>query len=320
MNKITQLLKENPATRNIYQFLKKIRDDYREKMKFDYTGKFFDRSIGSEYLCIILAGYKEFSYEAVFGRIERYQKIGMDVCVISSGKYSDILNNLCEKNQWSYLSTDQNNVCLVQNVAILKHPKARYIFKLDEDVFITENYFDKMLQAYNHAKQGYYDVGVLAPMLNINGYSSARILEKLNLIPTYERYFGTFKYATGPSTQFESNPAFAKYMWGSTGEIPGIDELNQCFEDTILCENPCPYRFSIGAILFERSLWEDMGYFKVQKNSTGMGIDEEQLDTYCYLFSRPLLVSENIVVGHLSFGKQNEEMKQYYLENIEKFI
>jgi hypothetical protein len=31
------------------------------------------------------------------------------------------------------------------------------------------------------------------------------------------------------------------------------------------------------------------------------------------------MVSENIVVGHLSFGKQNAEMKKYYLENPQLF-
>ena len=31
------------------------------------------------------------------------------------------------------------------------------------------------------------------------------------------------------------------------------------------------------------------------------------------------LVSENIVVGQLSFGKQNQEMQEYYSKNPEKF-
>lgn len=320
MNKVKQILKENRITKDLYQFLKKMRDEHRNKIKFKYTGKFFDRSRGAEYLCIVLAGYKEFSYQAVFGRLARFAKPDMDICIVSSGKFSEKLNDMCERKHWSYLSTVQNNVGLVQNIAISKHPNARYIFKLDEDVFITKGYFDNMLRAYNHARQGCYNVGVIAPMLNINGYSSAKLLDKLNLVTTYKSRFGKFKYATGPLTQIESNPEFAKFMWGDTGDVPGIDELNTQFSKLDLCENPCPYRFSIGAVMFERTLWEDMGYFSVSKNSTGMGEDEVQLDTYCYIQSRPLMVSENIVVGHLSFGKQNEEMKKYYLEHTEKFI
>lgn len=319
MNKIKQILKENSITKDMYQLLKQMRDKHRNKIKLNYTGKYFDRSRGAECLCIVLAGYKEFSYKVVFGRLERFAKPDMDICIVSSGKFSEKLNDMCEKKHWSYLSTEQNNVGLVQNIAISKHPNARYIFKLDEDVFITKGYFDNMLKAYHHAEQGCYNVGVIAPMLNINGYSSAKLLDKLNLVATYESRFGKFKYATGPLTQIESNPEFAKFMWGDTGDVPGIDELNTRFSQLDLCENPCPYRFSIGAIMFKRDLWEDMGYFSVSRNSTGMGADEEQLDTYCYIQSRPLMVSENIVVGHLSFGKQNEEMKKYYLEHTDKF-
>lgn len=319
MSKFKILLKNSPLTRNMYQSLKIKRDEFRNKIKFDYTGRYIDRSKGSEYLCIVLAGYKEFSYQNVFGRIEKYIRDDMDVCVISSGLFSDQLDKICEKNNWSYLSTKQNNVCLVQNVAISKHPNAQYIFKLDEDVFITENYFESMLESYEHAKQGRYSPGVMAPLLNINGYSSARIIEKLQLKGVYEEKFGAFKYATGAATQIESNPEFAKFMWGKDNYVPDIDELNRVFSKEERVENPCPYRFSIGAVLFERSLWEDMNYFTVEKNSTGMGTDEEQLDTYCFLQSKPLMVSENVVVGHLSFGKQNQEMKEYYLNHRDRF-
>ena len=319
MNKIKKILKNSPLTRGLYQYLKFQRNEYRRKIKFDYNGRFVDRSKGSEYLCIVLAGYKEFTYQAVFGRIAKYVKKDMDVCVVSSGLYSDRLDEICYKNRWSYLSTKQNNVCLVQNVAIAKHPNARYIFKLDEDIFITENYFDNMLKAYHHAQKGDYIPGIMAPLLNINGYSFAKIIKKLNLIQTYEDKFGQFKFATGPSTQIESNPELAKFMWGEGGYIPSIDKLNDSFSDTDLCENPCPYRFSIGAILFERSLWEDMDYFSVKKNGTGMGVDEAEIDTFCFLNSKPIMVSDNVVVGHLSFSKQNAVMKEYFLSHLDLF-
>ena len=95
--------------------------------------------------------------------------------------------------------------------------------------------------------------------------------------------------------------------------------MNELFQAEPLEERPCPIRFSIGAILFERDLWERMGWFDVDLKSSGMGSDEVQLCKYCMLQSRPLMVSENIVAGHFSFGKQNEEMKKYYARNVEKF-
>lgn len=106
-----------------------------------------------EKLCIVLAGYKEFLYDSVFQRIECFATEDIDVCVISSGLFSDALDKLCERNNWTYISTKENNVCLVQNIAVKEHPMAKYIFKLDEDIFITKGYFEKMFQALEYIKK-----------------------------------------------------------------------------------------------------------------------------------------------------------------------
>ena len=50
-----------------------------------------------------------------------------------------------------------------------------------------------------------------------------------------------------------------------------------------------------------------------------MGLDEEFLCNLATTSSKAIIVSENQVVGHLSFGKQNESMKQFFLENKERF-
>lgn len=320
MSKIKLFLKNNVITKDLYMHLKNKYDKKLYNDHFKFKGHFVNRSKGFENLCIVLAGYKEFIYPAVFSRLEKYMKEDMDVCVVSSGRFSKKLDQLCKKNNWSYLSTEENHVALVQNVAIYKHPKARYIFKLDEDIFITEGYFDNMLQAYHHAETGNFVPGVMAPMLNINGFSYARIIEKLKLKRIYEQRFGLFKYATGPQNAIENNVELAKFMWGKDNIVPSIDELNKKFSKEPLSEIPCPFRFSIGAILFERRLWEDMGFFNVNRKTNGMGEDEVELDTFCCMSSRIIMVSENIVVGHLSFGPQNEEMKKYYLENADIFM
>lgn len=320
MNKLKRYLKKNKYLMITYCFLKKIRDERRKNYKFKYTGEFYERSKGYDSLCIVLAGYKEFAYSAVFGRLEKFAPKDIDICVVSSGLYSDRLAKICEKNNWSYLSTKENNVCLVQNVAISKFPKAKYIFKLDEDIFITDNYFDNMLRAYWHAQKGKYIPGVMAPMINVNGFSYGIILEKLNLVTEYEKRFGKFKYGAGTDKGIESNAEIAMFMWGKEKIVPSIDEMNYVFSKNELREVPCPLRFSIGAILFERDLWEDMGYFNVNRKISGMGKDEIEIDSFCYLKSRVLMVSENVVVGHLSFGKQNEVMKEYFMAHKELYL
>ncbi len=320
---VRTFIQTNKVLGPIYKTAAKVYKDSRTKSKFrrDFKCKkvFVNRSNGSDKLCVVLAGYKSFAYSAVFSRIKAFAPKDMDICVASSGLYSQELADICEKNNWSYLSTSRNQVALIQNVAISLHPKAQYVFKLDEDIFITKNYFENMMRAYEHAQNSDFCPGVIAPILPINGYAHLRLLDKLNLREIYEEKFQAPKHIAGPHRQIESNPEVAKFFWGEGGYVPPIDDLNARFSAEPLAETVCPIRFSIGAILFERSFWEEMGHFDVSRLNNGMGIDEIQMCSQCCLLSRPLMVSENIVVGHLSFGTQNAPMKEYFLSHPELF-
>ncbi len=317
---IKKFLKKSHLTKGIYQQLQRKKNQYRFEKKFKYTGKFIDRKKDSKDLCIILAGYKEFLYDDVLGRVKTFAPETMDICVLSSGIYSEKLNQICEENNWSYLSTEQNNISLIQNVAINLHPQAQYIYKIDEDIFITEHYFGNLKEAYILAQEGDYAPGVVAPLIPVNGYGHKRILQKLGLEDVYYEKFGEkSKYIAGQPRFIESNPEVAKFFWGDGEVIPTIDTLNAQFSKEEKKVNPCAIRFSIGAILFERSLWELMDHFNVEFEGAGLGVDEVQICNFCILNSKPLMVSENVVVGHLSFGPQNKAMFEYYKEHREKF-
>ena len=309
MIKIKDVVKKNRFLSPVYQKARKIKKNRELKNQFRYSGNFINRSQNSRYLCVILAGYKEFLYPAVFGRIQKYMDQRLDVCVITSGLYSAAIDDICKRNRWSYLSTKENNVSLVQNVAIQLHPNAQYIFKLDEDIFITENYFSRMLETYHDAEKGEYWPGIMAPIIPVNGYGHMRVLEKLGLKELYRMKFQEPKYMAGNERMIESSPEAAKFFWGEGGFVPSVDEMNDLFWSSRHEVRVCPIRFSIGAILFERSLWEDMKYFKVNRKGNGMGEDEKELCSFCCLKSRPIMVSENIVVGHLGFGSQNAAMR-----------
>ena len=319
---IKKFLADNRFTKDFYTGLRDIKhktiqavDEHRD---FAYRGIFDDRQRGHSKLCIVLAGYKSYLYVATMERIKTYIDDDIDVCIVTSGKYSSDIDKMCQQEGWSYLSTKQNNVALVQNVAIKLHPKAEWIYKLDEDIFITDGYFSNMMKAYEHAEDGEFNPGVLAPLIPVNGYGHMRILQKIGVVDDYTNRFEKPKYAAGIDRKIEDDPDAAKFMWGEGGVVPGIDDLNDLFKNDPTEERPCPIRFSIGAILFKRSLWEDMNHYTVKKGS-GIGVDEEQICQYCSVNSRPLMVSENIVVGHLSFGRQNGAMKKYFLSNPEVF-
>ena len=314
-------LKYNRITKLPYAFLKRVKDDEDHKRNFKYKGKFINRSKGSKNLCIILAGYKSYLYADVFGRISKYKMDDLDICIVSSGLYSEELNSIAECNGWSYLSTQENNVSLVQNVAISLHPQAQYIFKLDEDIFITEHFYENMLRAYEYAESTDYNPGIIAPLIPINGYGHVRILKKLDLVSEYEDRFGKLKFAAGNDRPIENSPEVAKFFWGEKNIIPSIDEMNAQFSAGKIEISPVPIRFSIGAILFKRDLWEAMGGFKVNdRRSVELGNDEVNICTYCLIGSRPIIVSENVVVGHFSFGPQNKEMKEYYNSHIKSAV
>ena len=285
-----------------------------------FHGEFYNRSKRSKYLLVVLAGYKEYLYPFVFDRLVKFIPNYIDVCIVSSGKFSDELKEKCEKENWSYLSTKKNNVGLVQNVAINLHPAAEYIFKLDEDIFITESYFEDMIKAFSRAEKSEYTPSAIAPMLLVNGFCTPAIIDILNIRKEYMDRFGKILITTGEDCQIENNQAVARFMWGEGGVVPHIDTLNKIFKNLPVKETPCPIRFSIGAILYKRELWEKMGYFDVKHGTNGMlGTDEEKLCKYCIVNSKPIMVSENIIVGHFSFGKQTKGMREFFCENPDRF-
>lgn len=281
--------------------------------------KFENRMKNREKLLIILAGYKEFNYNIFFYRIKKFLPKDIEVCILSSGKYSDKLSKIAENNDWSYLSTKRNCVSLIQNTAINLFKNAKYIYKIDEDILVTNGFFETMFKTLQECKKnGDYNPGFVAPTIPINGFGHMLILKRFNLIDYYTKTFEKPKYAAGHDRQIECNPKVAKFMWGDGGYLPNIDKINETLSADEFSYTACPIRFSIGAILFERDLWKKMLMFDVEKGKC-MGLDEKCICNYCMNNSKAIIVSKNTAVGHLSFGPQNEEMKEYYLNNNDLF-
>ena len=114
-------LRESVVTRHLYQKLKNIQAKRNYQVSTKVGHVFVDRRKRENKLCIILAGYKSYLYEDVFGRLVRYMPEDMDVCIVSSGLYAKELEEIAEAQGWSYLSTERNCITLAQNVAILLH-------------------------------------------------------------------------------------------------------------------------------------------------------------------------------------------------------
>ena len=277
--------------------------------------KFENRMKGKEKLCIILAGYKPFLYDVIFDRIKKCIDDDIDVCILSSGIYSKELSDIAKENDWSYLSQKENSVAKVQNTAINLFKNAKYIYKLDEDIFITKNYFKTLMKTMEECeKRGEYNVGFVGPLIPINGFGNLEILKRFKLVEKYTEKFERPLYAAGRDRMVEDNPDVAKFFWGNENYLPNIDEINEILQKDKFEFVACPIRFSIGAILFKRELWNNMKMFEI-KRGVGLGSDEIQICNYCMENSKAIIVSKNTVVGHLSFKNQNSAMKKYFEEN-----
>ena len=313
-------LAENKTLVELIENYRERKKEKNKKKRVRGQYKFENRKNDYNKMCIILAGYKSYLWDDIFERISNYVLGDIDICIVSSGLYSSELSEIARKNSWSYLSVKQNKVSLVQNIAINLFDKAEYIYKLDEDIFVTKNMFDNMFKTYKDAeKKSKYRVGFVAPMIPINGYSHIKILEKTGLLKKYEEKFGRAQHDWNPKGKVVINPNIAKFMWGETEEkLRNIDKLDEEFSKEEFNYSICSIRFSIGAILFSRQLWEDMGRFKVRMGNN-MGLDEIQIADYLLADSRVVFVSENTVAGHFSYGPQTAAMKEFYKNNREIF-
>lgn len=275
-------------------------------------------SQNKEQLCIVLAGYKEELWDVVFDRLDRYCNSDIDICVLSAGKHVDRLREICHEKHWSYLATSVNNVCLAQNECIRLFPNAKYIFKIDEDMFVTKHSFDKL---YQHLLKDYdtFIPSCIVPLINVNTVTMLELLKAKNKLSEFEEKFGKCIVTNGlhHHQYLLENPEIAKYMW-----------QNFDIDDTTLLSNNsylCPVRFSIGMILFKREMWEMMGGFPDTSNSEkeyeriGLGIDEKAICTFAMLKSMPMLIDRSVLVGHLGYGPQTKEMLKFFKENKKLF-
>lgn len=275
---------------------------------------FIDRRKKMDKVCFVLAGYKEYLWDKVFARLQKFAPADVEICILSSGKYSKELDNIARDHDWSYLYTTVNNVSLIQNIAISIYDHTSWIYKMDEDIFITQNSFQHLFDVWQMVEDtSYYRAGFVAPIIPVNGYGYIRVLEQTGKVNTYKKLFQTPKYAVGWKNKILGDPATAKFMWGATGDIPKLDQLN----DMVKNDNGysiCNIRFSIGFILFSRFLWSSMDGFHIIHGDC-MGVDEEDLCKKCMMSGKSIVIANNSVVGHLAYGPQNKEMKEFFEKN-----
>jgi hypothetical protein len=275
---------------------------------------FINRQKGAPNVVIVLIGYKPKLWNSVVPRIQRALAFdpslqgNFDVCLVTPGQFKQEVAEIAAKNGWSYLHTKANRVSLAQNLAVKVHPEAKLIYKLDEDIFLPEFYFQEMQRSYARVKEeGRYRVGFCAPLLNVNGYSYIPFLERLGLTEQYRQEFGELM-AAAYHVKIQHDPAACRWIWERTLPFDNTAQriLDQGFHYTTI-----PHRFSIGAILMERPFWEKIGgmHNTLAGGPKTLGSDEDHLCRDCVGLSHVMICFEHILAGHFSFGPQDAGMK-----------
>ncbi len=280
----------------------------------DLPYHFKNRSKGKKYLCYILAGYDPALWDSTLARIEAFQIDRVDFCLVSSGKYVPELDEMAERNGWSYLYTETNQVCFIQNMVVTLHPDAEYIFKMDEDMFIGKGFFERMIEEYHRIeREGEYKIGYVVPVIPLNCCGYVSYLKLSGNLEAYERRFGR-AYRNGFSAVFNVEET-AEFLWDT---METFDGMTECFLENSGYQILNSY-FNIGCILFSRSRWLMMGKWPEKPGESGMGTDEAYIYQDNVENSLSIYEVQGVLVGHLAFGHQKKRMLSYYQEHPEKF-
>lgn len=267
-----------------------------------------DRRRGSDRLLYVLAGYKPHLWDVTLARLERHVPADVDVCLVTPGKPTpQPLADLAERCGWSTLTTTANHVALAQNKTVAAHPDARWIYKLDEDIVVGAGFCEDLLAAHEHVvADGRYRPGFVAPLINVNGFSYVDFLEFRGLLGEYAERFGP-PLRTSTDSPVVDDAAAARWIWERS--LP-FDEVAAAFRARPAGYSTVPHRFSIGAILLERSFWSEIGGFLVRPPQGTLGVDEGHICKQCVDRSRVMCVTDDVFAGHFAYGPQDRAMRE----------
>lgn len=283
---------------------------------------FDDRQSGSENLLIIVAGFQPYYWDQVFARVNNScetfgESIDICVCVPEGIEGSkDNLRKRCEQLGWSFLYIHLDLLSQVQNTAIQLHPSAQWIYKIDEDIIMSQDYFRRLKQSYVNAdSKSYYPIGFMGPLLNINAACAPYFLESVDAYEEYKTKYGEYRIKFQKEDDLiHKSTELAEFIWEKS--VP-FDEVAAC----IYSKNKgnfvvSPVRYSIGAILFKREYWEQIGCFKVGILGQ-MGLEEEQICGFSSVNFKPIFIALDVFAGHLGFYTQKETCRRFFEQHSE---
>lgn len=290
-----------------------ISNNFRDKYEFT------DRSNNNSNLVVILAGKKSYLWKHVFPRFYNHLDGKTDVVIANPGDLNpEEMRKIAKEYGFSYISTRSGKLATAVNIAIKLHGNAEWVYKLDDDVFINKSFFANLKETYERVKKDeIYEPGMVVPLINVNTFTFYHFLKTLDLVDEYTRKFGKIKF-NGANSELYRNGQAAVYLWSKSLPIERTAEVFAEKNKGIV--DVCPFRFSISAILFKRTLWEKMGGFTVSPPGT-LGADEVSIN-HAILVNElsQIVVSLDTFVGHFGYFTHMTEMIKFFRENEASFM
>lgn len=271
-------------------------------------------------MLIILAGFQPYYWDTLFKKtFDAIKNEQIDVCVCIPGCeeiHKRKIYSLCDYFGFSSAYYKEDRLAALQNYIIKKFDKAEYIFKIDEDIVLNNHFISGLMKGLEYSKTTRNRYGISVPLINVNVFSYIPYLETIGKLEEYDSKFGKAKYW---NKNIQHNPDVADYLWSQLGDNSFDEHSEFVYEKNKGRYIQCPQRYSIGAMLFTRTLWEEVGYFKIGKIGQ-LGYEEEQFCKYLLDNAYYICCCLDTFVGHLGYGRQKGICKEYFDGHLDKFI
>lgn len=204
--------------------------------------------------------------------------------------------------------------------ALLERPEfaeIEMICKVDEDVFpLTAGWLDALLQCWTEeSKQPGPRLAYVTPLVNNNTWGFPQVLDAMGLREGFFadvarehrvgfgneanpfRVLSRDEIFTGSNGTIWGSAYLARWLHERTTMVP--DEYIKATKNLAPVLVPPNERYSIGCILFPKSLWAEI--------NDGGGDDEDMLHQFCKRETARIVCARNIPFVHMAYFSQREE-------------
>lgn len=191
------------------------------------------------------------------------------------------------------------------------------ILKVDDDAFpLTANWFEVLKANFLNEKSKHKNIAYITPLINNNCWGFKETIDVMGISEEYfrnvahphfvgprgdlnnpARVIPSHKIDTGAHGTVWGNPHIARWLHERTTLDP--DRYIQATKNLSITEIPSLERYSIGCIMFERKLWNEI--------DNGGSDDEAMMHGYCRSTRSRILCSRSVPFVHLAYYSQRQE-------------